>query len=362
VFKNGIRLRFETYGVVREGEVWTASWRCVMVTPEGVPRGDPYETSMELREAEDGTAATLGYTFYKGQTTGPRIWLERLIRPLTRMQGGWIVRSALEKSGGFRRYEEARGAAPRPATVVGVPMTRTSLVLFALGAASFMWMSGVWPGLALLMVLVLHELGHVLAMRAYGDRTSAFYLVPFLGGAAIGQKQLESDWRLVVMVLAGPFAGLLSALGALGLFHLTGVDWWVAVAFLAAVINLFNLLPIPVLDGGQVFMAVFRRYLPEAVTHWLGVGLMMAGAAGAAWIGSTLLMVIFGFMAAMQAAFPMPQSATGREPLSHAGAAATALLFVALGVALVGVLWLVVNGEAYPGNALQLLDGGPFAN
>jgi Zn-dependent protease len=272
-----------------------------------------------------------------------------------------IIRSATAKSGATERYDAVHGPAPAPAVVAGVPMTRTSFVLFGLGTASFMWMTGVWAGTALLIILMLHELGHVLAMRAYGDKASAFYLIPFLGGAAIGKKPLESDWRLVMMVLAGPFAGLLTALGALGLFHATGADWWVALAFLAAMINLLNLLPIPILDGGQVLMALCRRYLPEGVVHWLGVGLLLIAAAGAAWVGTTLLMVVFGFLAAAQAAFPAPQSAMGRTPLGNLQAAFGAVLLVALAAVLVGTMWLIVNGDAYPDSPLRFLDDGPFS-
>jgi Zn-dependent protease len=239
-------------------------------------------------------------------------------------------------------------------------MTRTSLLLFAAGTASFVWLSGVWEGVAILAILVLHELGHVLAMRAYGDKASAFYLVPFMGGVAIGQKPPPSDWHLVLMVLAGPFAGLLTAAGAVCLYHWTDNDWFAAVAMLAAIINLLNLAPAPILDGGQVMMALFRRYLPPATVQWIGIALMLAGAAAFAWLGSALMMVVFGLLAALQAAFPTPVSAITRPPLSHAGAAAGFVLLVSLAAALLGVAWLIANGDAYPTNPLRYIDRGPF--
>jgi Zn-dependent protease len=360
VFKNGMRLHFETSLVQKEGDIWKAVWRSVEINREGKPSADPYETIMELREAKDGAVIDLSYIFVKGDVGGWKVWLARLMRPLMKLSAGPLLRSSIEKSGGFARYEAEHGPPSVPAMVAGVPLTRNSLLLFGLGAGSFMWMSGVWTGLALLIILVLHELGHVLAMRAYGDKTSAFYLVPFMGGVAIGQKPLTSDWRLIIMVLAGPFAGLLTALGALGLFHLTDNDWLVAIAFMAVIINLLNLLPIPFLDGGQVFMALLRRYLAVALIHWFGLALLLATAAGFAWLGSTLMLVVFGLLAAMQAAFPTPANANSREPLTHAGAAAGAVLLIALAAALTGVAWTIVNGDVYPRNPFELLDLGPF--
>jgi Zn-dependent protease len=360
VFKNGMRLRFETSHVQKEGDIWQAAWRSVEINKEGKPSADPYETLMKLRDAQDGAVIDLEYVFVKGEAGGWKVWLGRLMRPLMKLSAGSLLRSSIEKSGGFARYEGEHGPPSTPAMVAGVPLTRNSLLLFGLGAGSFMWMSGVWIGFALLVILVLHELGHVIAMRAYGDKTSAFYLVPFMGGVAIGQKPLKSDWSLIIMVLAGPFAGLLTALGAIGLFHLTDNDWLIAIAYMAVIVNLLNLLPIPFLDGGQVFMALLRRYLPGTVIHWLGIALLLAAAAAFAWLGSTLMLVLFGLLAAMQAAFPTPANANSREPLSHAGAAAGAILLIALAAALIWVARLIVNGDAYPGNPLGLLGLGPF--
>jgi Zn-dependent protease len=360
VLKNGTRFRFETAERSKDGDVWRGVWRSVEIDPHGKPCGDLYETVMRLSEAPDGSLLDLDYIFYKGDTGGVKVWLGRLFRPLTRLSAGPILRGMLEKSGAYVRYNAVHGPAPRPATVGGVAMTRTSLILFIVGAASFIWLSGVWEGVAILAILVLHELGHVLAMRAYGDRASVFYLVPFMGGVAIGQKPPPSDWHLILMVLAGPFAGLLTAAGAIGLFHWTDNDWFAAVAMLAAIINLLNLAPIPFLDGGQVLMALLRLYLPNTTIHWVGIVLMLAGAAAFAWLGSSLMMVVFGLLAALQAAFPTPASANRRTPLSHTGAVIGFVLLISLAAALLGLAWLVANGDAYPANPLRLMGLGPF--
>jgi Zn-dependent protease len=361
VLKSGQRMRFETISRDQTGESWTASWRSAEIDAQGLVVGDPYETAMRLSEMPDGTRIELEYTFYKGDRSGLRVWIGRLFRPLTSLSAPSLIRGSLTRSGAIERYESERGPAPQAATLAGVPLTRTSLLLFAAGTASFMWVSGLWPGLAILAILVLHELGHVLAMRAYGDRTSAFYLVPFMGGVAIGQKQLQSDWQLVVMVLAGPFAGLVSALGALALFHVTGNDWFASVALLAALINLLNLAPIPILDGGQVLFAMLRRYVPHTILHWISTALMFGAAGLAAWFGSTLMMVLFGLMAAAQAAFPTAETANPRVPLSNGGVLAAGILLLTLAATLVWVGWVISTGDAYPVDPLNLLSTGPFS-
>jgi Zn-dependent protease len=361
VMKNGMRLRFETTESSKEGDIWRAAWRCVEIDRNGAAHGDPYETEMALEQAPDGVKLSLAYLFLKGDHSGPKVWLSRLMRPLMPLQAGVLLRQGLEKSGGFARYDAIHGPAPRPATFMGAPLTVKSALLFAAGTASFIWLTDFWAGIAILVILVLHELGHVLAMRAFGDRTSVFYLVPFMGGVAIGQKEMESDWRLVLMVLAGPFAGLLTALAGIALFHMTDNGWFAGFAVMAAIINVFNLLPIPMLDGGQVLIALLRRYLPHGLIRWISIGLLLAGAGLGAWIGSTLLVTVMALSAALQAAFPAAPFSTSRRPLSHVEAAAALAALLLSAAALLLSAYLVINGDAYPDNPLRLLERGPFA-
>jgi hypothetical protein len=79
VLKTGMRLRFETFGVSQDEDVWKMAWRSVPLGSDGQPDGDPFETFMELREAPDGTAVKLEYAFYKGERTGFKVWLSRLL-------------------------------------------------------------------------------------------------------------------------------------------------------------------------------------------------------------------------------------------------------------------------------------------
>jgi Zn-dependent protease len=59
-------------------------------------------------------------------------------------------------------------------------------------------------------------------------------------------------------------------LAALASYELTGVSIWAAIAQVGAWINLFNLLPIPPLDGGRGFRSLSRGQ------RWIVVAVMAA--------------------------------------------------------------------------------------
>lgn len=105
-------------------------------------------------------------------------------------------------------------------------------------------------------LLLLHELGHVFQLRREGVKASAPIFIPFLG-AVIAAKSLGKDAAAEARVgLAGPIAGTLATLVPLGLWLLTGEDFWRALAYVGFLLNLFNLLPVVPLDGGRAAAAL----------------------------------------------------------------------------------------------------------
>ncbi len=97
-------------------------------------------------------------------------------------------------------------------------------------------------------VLLVHELGHALAMLVVGYRDVRIFFIPFLGAAAAGSKQGVAKWKQAVVLLAGPLPGLVA--GGVCLVVATPVPRIVALQLL--VINGLNLLPVVPLDGGQL--------------------------------------------------------------------------------------------------------------
>ena len=131
--------------------------------------------------------------------------------------------------------------------------------------------------IAALPVLV-HELGHVLALRLLRQRITGFALDA--GGFCIRYDGTCAPAGHILAALAGPIAGALYAL-----MGLTGADWLEQSASLSLLLTAFNLLPILPLDGGRVFSIAAcellggRRgdRLTKAVSLVLATALLMGG-------------------------------------------------------------------------------------
>ena len=106
------------------------------------------------------------------------------------------------------------------------------------------------------LLLLLHEMGHVIQLRREGIKASAPMFIPFLG-AVISAKSLGDNAAAEARVgLAGPILGSITTLVPLGLWLATGSDFWRALAYIGFFLNLFNLLPVLPLDGGRAMAAL----------------------------------------------------------------------------------------------------------
>ena len=126
------------------------------------------------------------------------------------------------------------------------------LVSIAAYQLIFGWMFAV----GLVLLLLLHELGHVFQLRREGVEASAPMFIPFLG-AVISAKSLGGNAAAEARVgLAGPILGSIATLVPLGIWLATGSDFWRALAYIGFFLNLFNLLPVLPLDGGRAMAAL----------------------------------------------------------------------------------------------------------
>ncbi|MDD5226447.1 MAG: hypothetical protein PHV97_04585 [Candidatus Omnitrophica bacterium] len=114
--------------------------------------------------------------------------------------------------------------------------------------------------LVLVAVLFIHELGHLIAMRAFKYRDPGILFIPLLGAVTSGQEIAGSGSRRAIVSLAGPLPEILIGI-LLGVAYLrTGQQILIEIAKTFLILNILNLLPIYPLDGGQ-FMntVVFSR-------------------------------------------------------------------------------------------------------
>ncbi len=122
----------------------------------------------------------------------------------------------------------------------------------AISLAAYAWVYGWKFAAALVYLIFVHELGHLVAAKQKGLKTSPAIFLPFVG-AVVSLKELPKDARTeAYLAYGGPFAGLLSFLPAVPLYWWTHDPFWGLVIHLGALINLFNLLPISPLDGGRI--------------------------------------------------------------------------------------------------------------
>ena len=106
------------------------------------------------------------------------------------------------------------------------------------------------------LLLLVHEMGHVIALRREGIKASAPMFIPFLG-AVISARSLGDNALAEARVgLAGPILGSIGAAACIVIWHATGSDLWRALAFTGFFLNLFNLLPVVPLDGGRAMAAM----------------------------------------------------------------------------------------------------------
>src|SRR6202020_2434812 len=106
------------------------------------------------------------------------------------------------------------------------------------------------------VLLLVHEMGHVIALRREGIKASPPMFIPFLG-AVISARSLGDNAAAEARVgLAGPILGTIGAAACLVVWRVTGHDYWRALAFTGFFLNLFNLLPVVPLDGGRAMAAM----------------------------------------------------------------------------------------------------------
>ena len=192
-------------------------------------------------------------------------------------------------------FEAAYQQLPSPPPVrAGALVLLGSLVLFLVAGAI---RDGDWRYTILLVIVILiHELGHYAGMRWFGYEDVQMFFIPLVGAAVSGRPKATAAWKDGIVTLLGPLPGI--ALGVV-------LAVWMAdrsevhpslseFASLLVAINLFNLVPIGPLDGGRLFQ---RTLFSRSSVLDLGFGaisgtlLILFGL----WQTSMLLVMLGGF-------------------------------------------------------------------
>lgn len=164
---------------------------------------------------------------------------------------------------------------------------------FLLSFASFLLvyssLYGINFGLGFALLILVHELGHFIDIKRRGLPADMPVFLPGLGAYVRWRGLGVSTQTKAAISLAGPLAGALAAVACTLMWWKTGNGLWAALARTGAALNILNLIPVWVLDGGQAAEALSRLerigLLTLCLALWLilGEGVFFLVAIGAGY-------------------------------------------------------------------------------
>jgi Zn-dependent protease len=189
-----------------------------------------------------------------------------------------------------------------PVIAAGAALVKWGAVIFklkvftfaasmAVSLAAYAWIWGWQFALGFIVLLFVHEMGHVIALRRMGIPASLPMFIPFLGAFVTMKEQPKTAWHEAVSGIAGPVTGSLGALACWWYASTSGSTLFQALAFTGFFLNLFNLIPIVPLDGGRTAAAIHPAM-------WV-VGLI--GLIGLAFYTHSPLVIIIAILGATEA-------------------------------------------------------------
>ncbi|MGL5514559.1 MAG: site-2 protease family protein [Sporomusa sp.] len=169
------------------------------------------------------------------------------------MNSWWVIkvgRQVLKRAGlgvvGLLALVQMGGALSTAASML------VSLAFYALAFGSRF-------ALGFVFLLLVHEMGHVVASRIVGLRASGPMFIPFIG-AVISLNRAPVNAKMTANIaIGGPAAGTISALACLAFYLWSDSTLMLVLAYTACLLNLFNLVPCAPLDGERIAAAISPR-------------------------------------------------------------------------------------------------------
>ncbi len=141
-------------------------------------------------------------------------------------------------------------------------------MILSIGAYALFW--GWKFALGFVLLIFIHECGHLVVAKRFGLKVSAPMFIPFMGAFIVLKDAPRNAWMEACVGIGGPLFGALGAAGCYALYWPTQNPLFLAVAYSGFFLNLFNLVPIGQLDGGRI---------ATALSPWLWVaGVVIMGA------------------------------------------------------------------------------------
>jgi Zn-dependent protease len=134
--------------------------------------------------------------------------------------------------------------------------------------------------LILVVVLIVHEFGHFIAMKYFGYKNVGVMFTP-IGAVTVGYKENKSAFDEFVIALMGPLPGIIISIGIFVYFSIYPLidDRLMMVlqsyAFVSLIINYINLLPIYPLDGSRILHALLLHKYPKGQFYFYIVSVIV---------------------------------------------------------------------------------------
>ena len=164
-------------------------------------------------------------------------------------------------------------------------------MLLSIGAYAIEW--GWLFALGFVLLMFVHEMGHAIAMRAEGIPAGAPVFIPFVGAFIAMQGQPRDAAVEARVAIAGPVVGSLAAWAVLGAGLALEQRLLLALGHTAVLLNLFNLVPVPPLDGGRIAGAFTRTYW--VIGYALGIVALLV-----TWSPLLLIVLVVGLWTLVQ--------------------------------------------------------------
>ena len=161
-------------------------------------------------------------------------------------------------------------------------------MMLSIWAYSLTW--GWKYAVGFVLLILVHECGHLLAAKRVGLNVGAPVFIPFMGAFIALKEAPRNAWIEAQVGIGGPLLGTLGAVACYGLALVLRQPLFMALAYTGFFLNLFNLAPVGFLDGGRIV---------TALSPWLWVAGMV--------IVCFLLFTHFNFILLLIVLFSLPR-------------------------------------------------------
>jgi Zn-dependent protease len=127
-------------------------------------------------------------------------------------------------------------------------------MLLSIGAYAMLW--GWKFAVGFVLLIFVHECGHLIAAKIFRLKVSAPMFIPFMGALIALREAPKDAWMEAWVGIGGPLLGTVGAAVCEVLYLVTGYPLFRGLAFSGFFLNLFNLAPIGMLDGGRIVTAL----------------------------------------------------------------------------------------------------------